>query len=391
MQKATRQQTKRHNLRLVMRTIHNHEGISRADIARTTGLTRPTVSRIVNKLIGERYVIETGLGPSAGGKRPTLLDVDLNSHQLLAVDLGSSEFRGAVVNLRGKILHRLTFPTNGKKGEAALDLVHELLRALTTIANAPILGIGIGTPGLTNPDDGVIREAVNLGWSKLPMADLLSEEFGGPIYVANDSHMAALGEYTFGPNKGIRDLIVIKIGRGIGSGIILNGQPYFGDGYGAGEIGHVVVEENGRPCSCGNYGCLETTTSTRAILRKASKQGESQPESLLGQELPLTWENLISALDAGDPVAHCVVQRVGEFLGVALANLVATLNIHRIVIAGRVNQLGEAFIDSAMNEARRRTLPSMVDDTQVSYTELGSDIVILGCSAMVLKQELGVI
>lgn len=391
MQKATRQQTKRHNLRLVMRTIHNHGDISRADIARTTGLTRPTVSRIVTKLIDEGYVFETGLGSSAGGKRPTLLDVNLSSHQLLAVDLGSSEFRGAVVNLRGEMLQRLTFPTDGHMGEAALDLVRELLQELIIIADAPILGIGIGTPGLTNPDDGVIREAVNLGWSKLPMADLLSEEFGQPIYVANDSHMAALGEYTFGANRGIRDLIVIKIGRGIGSGIILNGQPYYGDGYGAGEIGHVVVHENGRQCTCGNYGCLETTTSTLAIIQKAQEEARSRPESLLGQSFPLTWEKMVSALDAGDPIARSIVQKAGEYLGVALANLVATLNIHHISIAGRVNQLGEVFINSALKEACRRTLPSMVNDTQVRYSDLGNDIVILGSSAMVLKQELGVV
>lgn len=391
MQKATRQQTKRHNLRLVMRTIHKNGGISRADIARSTGLTRPTVSRIVTKLIDEGYVFETGLGPSAGGKRPTLLDVDLSSHQLLAVDLGSSEFRGAVVSLRGEILQRLTFPTDGQKGEAALELVRELLQALTGIADAPILGIGIGTPGLTNPDDGVIREAVNLGWSKLPMADLLSVEFGQPIYVANDSHMAALGEYTFGASEQVRDLIVIKIGRGIGSGIILDGQPFYGDGYGAGEIGHVVVYKNGRQCTCGNCGCLETTTSTLAIIQQAQEKAKRWPDSLLGQSSPLAWEKMVLALDAGDPVARSVVQKAGQYLGMALANLVATLNIHQIVIAGRVNQLGEVFIESALNEARLRTLPSMVSDTQVRYSDLGSDIVILGSSAMVLKQELGVV
>ncbi len=391
MQKATRQQTKKHNLKLVMRTVYNNGGISRADIARSTGLTRPTVSRIVAELIDERFVVETGQGPSAGGKRPTLLDVDQESHQLLALDLGSREFRGAVVNLRGAILERQTFPTEGKKGDAALKLVRELLRALIKVACSPILGIGIGSPGLTNPDEGVIREAVNLGWFKLHLADLLSKEFDHPIYLANDSHMAALGEYTFGANWHASNMLVLKIGQGIGSGIILDGHPYYGDGYGAGEIGHVVVDENGLQCTCGNYGCLETTTSTQAIIRSAREQAKHFPDSLLGQASSLTWETIVSALDAGDLAAGSVVHQAGRFLGVAIANLVATLNIHRIVIAGRVYQLGDAFIASAMNEVRCRTLPSMVADTQVSYSDLGSDIVILGSSAMVLKQELGVI
>ena len=391
MQKATRQQSKDHNARLVLRTIYNQDNISRADISRATGLTRPTVSRIVAGLIEDRFVLETGQGPSAGGKRPTLLAMAQDQHQVLAIDLGSQEFRGALVNLRGDIIEKLTFPTGGQQGEAALALVYELIDALLQTAGAPLLGIGVGTPGLTNPAAGVIREAVNLGWSNMPRSDLLADRYRLPIYVANDSHMAALGEYTFGPHKGVGNLLVIKIGQGVSAGIVLEGQPYFGDGHSAGEIGHVVVEEGGAQCTCGNIGCLETTASTRAIIRRAQGQAARCPDSLLAQTAPVTWETLLSALEAGDEAARTVVDETGRFLGVAVANLIATLNIHQIVIAGRVFQLGPLLLASTFSEARRRALPAMVDDTEITYSNLGSDVVILGSSAMILKNELGVI
>ena len=382
MQKATHQHTKDHNTRLVLRTIYREGDISRAEIARRTGLTRPTVSRIVGQLMNARFVVETGRGPSAGGKRPTLLDVAHDDHQLLALDLGSQAFRGAVVNLRGEIVARRVYDANGLQGDAALALVHALTEALTQAATAPLLGIGVGSPGLTNPQEGIIREAVNLGWRGLPLRTILEDRYELPAYVANDSHIAALGEFTFGAGPTDGNLVVIKIGRGIGAGIVLNGQPFYGDGYGAGEIGHVVVDEGGALCACGNAGCLESAVSTRAILREA--------RSAAGSET-LTWAGLVRALEDGEEWAVNVAQTAGGFLGVAIANLVATLNVRRIVISGRVSQFGQLLLDAALVEAGRRALPSMVSETALSFSSLGSDVVILGGSAMILKGELGII
>jgi predicted NBD/HSP70 family sugar kinase len=392
VQKATHQHTKDHNTHLILRTIYHTGDISRAEIARRTRLTRPTVSRIVGQLMDDRFVVETGRGPSAGGKRPTLLDVAYDDHQLLALDLGGQEFRGAVVNLRGEIIARQDDITNGHQGEAALGLVDALIAALTQAATAPLLGIGVGSPGLTNPRDGIIREAVNLGWWGLPLRKILEDRYELPAYVANDSHIAALGEYTFGAGPGAvpaagavapaGNLVVIKIDQGIGAGIVLNGQPFYGDGFGAGEIGHVVVDEGGALCSCGNVGCLEATVSTRAILREAQLAASSET---------LTWTGLVQALEAGEEWALGVVQRAGCFLGVAIANLVATLNVKRIVLSGRVSQFGQLLLDAALVEAGRRALPSMVSETELSFSALGDDVVILGSSAMILKHELGII
>ena len=391
MRKATRQQTKQHNMQLVLQTIYKNSGISRADIARTTKLTRPTVSSIVAELIENNFVIEIGQGPSAGGKRPTLLNIAHNAHHLVCIDLGSQVFRGALVNLRGEIIERTTFATNGRQQDEALRLVYQLIDTLLTHSTTPVLGIGLGTPGLIDPEQGIIRQAVNLGWLNLPLRRLLEERYQKSIYIANDSHMAALAEYTYGLGYDSHNLILIKVGQGIGAGIVLGGHPYYGDGFGAGEIGHVVVATDGEQCTCGNFGCLETTTSTRTIMQKTQTLASQQPDSYLAQLPIITWEGIVEAVEADDNVAHEIVTRAGKYLGVAVANLIAAFNIHQIIIAGRVTHLGNSFLAAIRDETKRRVLPSMAAETGIHYSELGENIVILGSSAMILKHELGII
>jgi N-acetylglucosamine repressor len=382
LKKATRQQTKNHNSRLVLKTIYDAGEISRADIARATHLTRPTVSSIVADLIGERFVIETGQGPSAGGKRPTLLSVAQDAYQLLSIDLGSQEFRGAVLNLRGEILHRIDVPSAPYSGEEALELAFSLIDQLVAKTSAELLGIGIGTPGLVDADAGVVINAVNLGWVDVPLRDLVYGRFQKPVAVANDSHMSALAEYTFGANRESDNLIVIKIGRGIGAGIVLYGRPFCGDGMGAGEIGHIVMAENGRSCTCGNRGCLETVAGTAAIL--------AQARELLGQP-DLTWESLLAKFENGEAVATNLITTVGHYLGKAIASLVGGYNVHHIVITGRMAHFGQPLLDVIQTEMRGRVMPALADQTKISFSSFGDEVVILGCSAMVLHEELGII
>jgi predicted NBD/HSP70 family sugar kinase len=255
MMKATRQQTRAHNKRLVLRTIYQEQEISRADVARATHLTRTTVSHIVAELIAEGLIEETGFGPSEGGKPPVLLNLVAGSRNLIGVDLANSRFRGGVLDLRGNIIERFDMPIHEQNGELALERVTLLIDSLLEASQGPVLGIGIGTPGLVDAREGIVRRAVNLDWQDLPMRDLLQTRYNLPIYVSNDSHAAALGEYAFGQKREIANLIVIKVGRGTSAGIVLNGRLHYGDGSGAGEIGHVRVVENGKPCLCGQRGC----------------------------------------------------------------------------------------------------------------------------------------
>lgn len=392
MQKATRQQTKGHNSRLVLRTIYNGGELSRADVARLTGLTRPTVSTIVAELLESTLVIETGQGPSAGGKRPTLLSINGNSRYLIAVDLSGTNFRAARLNLRGEIEARAALPAAGIHGDDVITAIHELVQEITP-PKGDLLGIGVATPGLVDPNNGIIRRAVNLGWVNIPLRDLLEERYHRPAHIANDSHMAALAEFTYGEPIDSDNLIVIRASRGVGAGIILGGLPFYGDGFGAGEIGHVVVDIDGDLCTCGNRGCLETTSSVNAILHQLSI-ADGAHSSPAGLPLP-SWDQFMTAVADHDPVATDIAVTAGRHLGVAVANLVGAFNIQTMVLAGRVADLGDILLDAVKAELHRRVLPSIAEMTTIRLSSLTpdrvGDIIILGCSALLLRQELGVL
>lgn len=392
MQKATRQQTKGHNSRLVLRTIYNGGELSRADVARLTGLTRPTVSTIVAELLESTLVIETGQGPSAGGKRPTLLSINGNSRYLIAVDLSGTNFRAARLNLRGEIEARAALPAAGIHGDDVITAIHELVQEITPL-KGDLLGIGVATPGLVDPNNGIIRRAVNLGWVNIPLRDLLEERYHRPAHIANDSHMAALAEFTYGEPIDSDNLIVIRASRGVGAGIILGGLPFYGDGFGAGEIGHVVVDIDGDPCTCGNRGCLETTSSVNAILHQLSI-ADGVHSSSAGHPSP-NWNQFVTVVADHDPVATDIAVTAGRHLGVAVANLVGAFNIQTMVLAGRVADLGDILLDAVKTELHQRVLPSIAGMTTIRLSSLApdrvGDIIILGCSSLLLQRELGVL
>ncbi len=392
MKKATRQQTKTHNTRLILKTIYEREQISRADIARLTRLTPTTVSDIVGELILDGLVKEIGHGPSAGGKPPTLLSTVDDARHLIGIDLASDAFRGAVVNLRGRIKHRLHLAIDDLDGTQALNRVYDLIDGLLRVTDVPILGIGIGSPGLMDAAHGVVINSVNLGWRNLPLRDLLQERYNLPVYIANDCQMAALGEFTFGDNKGQPSLVLIRLGRGVGAGIILNQQLYFGDGgYGAGEIGHIMVQENGELCMCGHYGCLETVASSRAIVRQVKEQFKARQITMPGggNSDNLTFEAVKQALLNDDPVVRQVVERAGSYVGYIINSLVCALGIRHVVLTGQVTDLGAHLLDPIHHQLRQGSLATLAEETLISVSKLGPDLVILGAAALVLTQEVG--
>ncbi len=394
-EKATRAKTKSHNKTLIFKTIYDHGQISRADVARLTHLTRPTVSSTVAELMDEGLVAEVGYGPSEGGKPPILLSVIEDSRHIIGIDLANSVFRGAVINLRGHIIHRRSLPVNELDGDAALRLVFDLADELVAAATSPILGIGLGTPGLMDPEAGVVRQAVNLDWVNLPLRELLAGRYTLPVYIANDSQVAALGEFTFGPTADAASVVVVKLGRGAGAGIVIDGQLYYGDGFGAGEIGHIWAADNGVRCRCGNIGCLETVVSSRALIRQAQQVWQANPASALrtvaASPAELTTDLIFEAFQRGDADLHQIIEQMGRALGQSLANLVGILNIRHVVVGGSLARFGEALVEPARDVMRRRVQAAQADDTTITLASLGDDIVIFGAAALLLANELALV
>lgn len=393
MLKATHQQTKNHNGRLVLKTIYDQSQISRADVARLTRLTRTTVSDVVAGLISDGLVEEIGVGLSTGGKSPILLSVVNDARHIIGIDLANSEFRGAVVNLRGEIRHTINLPVKSDRGDEALALVYELIDSLIASVDKPLLGIGIGTPGLIDTANGVVLQAVNLDWQNLPLGGLLRTRYKLPTYVANDSQLAAVAEHIFGGGRDVANLAVIKVGRGMGAGILLNSQLFQGDGSGAGEIGHIAVVENGQPCRCGNFGCLETVASTRAIVRRAQALAPARPLSHLNRSSrdpeSITIDTIWQAFEAGDDLARQIILEAGRYVGVAAAILVSTLNVQRILVVGNMTRFGPAWLEAIRQEMLKRSLAILAQGTQVEIGQLEPNVVILGASALLLTRELG--
>ncbi len=193
--KVTHEQTRVLNRQLVTKTIYDAGEISRAEVARVTRLTRPTVSDLVAELMSQRLVVEVGYAPSTGGKRPMLLRIDADAQNTISIDLSRKDFCGAVLDLRGEVQHREY--RRWRNDRPSLDLIFELVDSLVAAADRPLLGIGVGTPGLIDAAHGVVVAAVNQEWTNVPLRQLLEERYGVPAYVANDCQAAALGEFTF--------------------------------------------------------------------------------------------------------------------------------------------------------------------------------------------------
>jgi N-acetylglucosamine repressor len=391
--KATRQHTKDHNSRLVLRTIYDCGQVSRADLARLTHLTRTTVSEVVSDLIEQGLVEEVGHGPSAVGRTPMLLSVVDDSRHIIAVSVANAELQGAVVNLRGVIRQRARLPLLDQDGNSVLAQLYTFIDDLVKSTRRPLLGIGISTPGLIDTTSGIVRRAVNFGWQDLRLRNIVQSHYHLPIYVANDSHMVALAEYMFGQSQNSTNLAAIKVGQGIGAGIVLNGQLFTGDDYGAGEIGHVVVVEDGRLCKCGNHGCLEAMASIPQIVGRAQAIAESDPGSLLHQFTrsgeAIDFDAVVQAFLAGDEAVRRIVTEIGRYLGIAVANLVGVLNMRRVVITGRVAPFGQPLRDAIGQELGRRVMPALAQATEIIVLAQGPDTVLLGTAALLLTNELG--
>jgi predicted NBD/HSP70 family sugar kinase len=362
-----------HNRSLVLQTLYRDGSQSRADLARQTGLTRVTISDLVSELIAEQIIVELGQREDTRpGKPAMLIDIDRSAFQILSLDLSDHTlFRGAVLSLDGDVLERVDLPRDGATGDEAAAKVVSLLDDVITRATAPILGIGIGSPGVVSLS-GVVLSAPNLGWHSLPLKARLEERFKLPVLVANDANAAVLAEHSFGGAD--HDLLLVKVGHGVGAGLLLGGRLVFGERFAAGEIGHVVVGTDGGPaCVCGKNGCLEAWLAAPRLA--AALDGVTE-----------------STAPGDDPEAARlrVLGEAGRRLGIVLAPVVGALNLLEIVLSGPTDLLDGPLAAATIETLRNRTMADFHGDLTLRMTTQGQDIVLRGAAVMVLSGQLGV-
>ena len=377
--KATKHDSRRNNLRTTLELVSSQGATSRAEIARQTGLSRAAVSSLVTELIDQNLLRELGQGESAGGKPPTLLALNESARDIITVDLGHRPFAAALVDLSGRIHTRVNAdlmpgpPTGADAVESAASLIAEMI----DLATAPLLGIGVGAPGVI-ANDGRVLEASNLAWHGLDLGAELRSRFDIPVSIANDASMAALAEFRRHPTD--RNLILVKMGNGVGSGLVLNGALYRGQHSAAGEIGHVRLGDGGLPCRCGHEGCLETVASIPAILRR------------LGADPVATeWDAISLAGTYGETAVREALVIAGRAIGTAMATVVATLDVSHVVLAPELLNGSDILVEAVRDELGSRILPSIAEMVEVEATQLGADLVLSGAASAVLVDRLGAV
>lgn len=360
-----------HNRSLVLQTLYRSGRMSRADIARETGLTRVTVSDLIAELLSEGLVVELGQRESARpGKPAVLVDIDRTAHQIVGVDLSDHDrFRGAVMDLDGELLHTAELALEdadgrASTGEEALAKVVELVQNLVDSATAPVLGIGVGSPGVVDLT-GTILTAPNLGWTAVPLQRDLGRLTGLPVVVANDANAAALAEHSYGGATG--DMMLIRVGHGIGAGLIIAGALVYGSHFAAGEIGQVMV---------GTDLGLDATYRRDQVL-----------EHWLS--VPQLRHGIRAAEEAGADTAP-VLREAGSRLGIALAPVVGAVNLSELVLSGPTDLLDGPLAEATIHTLRNRTMAENHADLAVRMTTLGQDIVLRGAAVLVLSGQLGV-
>ena len=378
--KATRTDSKVQNQRFVLQCIYGNQPTSRADVARTTGLTRATVSEIVSDLLDEGLVLEMGTAPSGGGKPPTLLVIAEDSHHLITVRLGASRWTGSLLTLRRRIIRSTTVNSAGRRGAPAIDALREFVEDLIGSTPEHVLGIGIATPGTVTPD-GMVREATMIDWHGAEVGKLLTEHFSIPTHVTNDANAIALAEHSLGDHR-TNDLLAIKIGTGVGSGIIVDGRPYAGEAFAAGEIGHISALPS--PFSKGGYGTLEDVTSAVAFARRL---GIGDPDFVDSQSV---FRETARRLADRDTATIEIVNNGAKGLGTVLAMATGILDVKTVVVCGPVTQLGEAFLESTRSEMVRRAGPAHDPRTEVIYGTVDRAEE-HGAAMLVLSRELGIL
>ncbi|AEI12746.1 ROK family transcriptional regulator [Cellulomonas gilvus] len=368
--KALPKHTRVHNRSLVLAHLFHTGPSSRADIARSTGLTRVTVSGLVADLQEEGLVEDLGVRVEGKvGKPATLVQMRTESFQVVAVDLtDDTTMHGATLTLVGDVAARREVPIDGRSGDAALAALEELCRALLAAAVRPVIGIGIASPGVITTDGHVVQ-APNRGWYDLPLAATLSERLGVPVHVANDANTRALGEFTFGTASGDGSL-VLTVGEGVGAGIVVDGALVVGRNDAAGELGHLTVVDESTPgevpaqCACGRAGCLETVLSVPALRRRIAGLPPEESDAALAS--------------------------VGRLLGIALAPVVSALDLAEVLLSGPPELLDGPLREAALSAVRTRTMPVIGRGLSVRMSSLDEDGVLSGAAVLVLSGQLGV-
>jgi len=380
----------------MLRTIFWSAGTSRHALAGRLDCSRSKANALAAGLIEQGLLEETGLQASSGGRRPETLQLAQGLGAVIGVDLGATSLDIAVLRPDLGLVARHAEDADVRAGPGVVlarvrDVMRELLAA-NGISPKKVIGIGMGVPG---PVDFASAQLVNPPlmpeWDSFSIRDYLGEAFAAPVFVDNDVNLMALGE-LWRLQRSLHNFMVIKVGTGIGCGIVCHGEVYRGANGSAGDVGHICVDQAGPRCHCGNFGCVEAMAAAPAITRLATEAAEAGESRALAELLKANGR--LSAVDVGqasrngDAAANAIIQRAGSLIGQMLASVVNFFNPSHVFIGGGVTQIGPLFLASVRQSVYHRSLALSTRHLEIQYTPLGAQAGLVGAGALAMQESL---
>lgn len=368
------QVVKKNNKALVLQLIMEKEPISRADIAQVSGLNKATVSSLVNELLEEELIYESGPGESSGGRRPVILHFNKIAGYSIGIDIGVNYILCVLTDLKGNIVFEKNQTVHKTSYATTIEIVKEMIQSV--IAEMPssrygIVGIGVGVPGIVNIE-GTVLLAPNLGWKNIQIKKDLEDVFHVLVIIENEANAGAFGEQQFGIGQNYQNIIYISAGIGIGVGIILNNELYQGKNGFSGEMGHMIIDINGKPCNCGSRGCWEVYASEQALLEKAGENSNS-------------LEHLIQLANSDDKNAQNLFTEIGAYLGYGINNIINTFNPDQVIIGNRLSMAKDWIEQPILSTIENHSLAFHQNEFQLDFSKLGKYSIAIGMSAFVVE------
>jgi N-acetylglucosamine repressor len=369
----------------VLNAIKTHAPIGRADIARQTGLSPATVTSISAKLISQNLVLEKSAGDSSGGRPPILLVINPKGGYVVGIKLTETHAVCALTDLEALVIAKSSMPLSGHDpAQVVEDLAAMVLTIIRErrIAKKQLLGVGVGLAGIVDAENGILRQSPIYGWDNVPLRSMLQSKLHIPVYIENDVNTLTLTEKWFGHGQGVDHFLTVTVGRGIGLGIVANGQFYRGQTGGAGEFGHTTVNPDGPLCDCGKHGCLEAYVGDPGLIRSAQESFASGKLSASVQNL----DELLSLAQTGDAAAIQIFDQAGRILGIGIANLINLFNPKKIIISGEGTREGDFLFVPMKESIQQNTMPGLFDPNVVQIAPWGDDAWARGAAGLVLRE-----
>ncbi len=369
--------------------------ISRTEIARTIGLSMPTVMKITEEFTRKNLLMEIGKGESRGGRQPELLELNSDSKFCIGVGIGRSRTYAVMINLIGEVVCREIMETgNTAYPEVWINRLIETIEQLiqnSGIMENQILGMGIGMPGILDIKNGEVLFSPDFHWENVKLLEPVKKRFSMDITLENANRALAMGEYFFGAGIESKNFLVVNLGHGIGSAIVREGEFYRGSSGSSGEIGHIVLEKDGPQCNCGNKGCLEAIASGNAIARDAKiailEGKKTMVKDLAGDDINLVEaKTVFEAAKRGDKVAGGIVERAIQYIGIGLANYINLLDPDLIILSGGLTNADKIFFKRIQEVVRLRQMKFAGRQVKVLISRMGENGTAVGSASMVLKK-----